>query len=87
MDTRMLEGVLLRCFIYGFVLLLFWFVLFLVAGGWIYDFHSSMFEITRHDFDMMNYNGMALVKGVVILFFLLPYLAVRFTPKNQKSAS
>lgn len=87
MDTRFIERVLLRCFIYGFVLLLFWFVLFLAAGGWMYDFHSAMFEITRHEFNVINYCGMGLLKILVFVGFLIPYIAIRLTAKKQKSSN
>ncbi len=87
MDTRFIEGVLLRCFIYGFVLLLFWFVLFLAAGGWMYDFHSAMFDITLHEFNVINYCGMGLLKILVFVGFLIPYIAVRLTARKQKSSN
>jgi len=87
MNTRFITGVLLRCFIYGFVLLLFWFVMFLAAGGWMYDFHSAMFDITEHEFDVMNYCGMGLLKILVFVGFLIPYIAIRLTAKKQKSSN
>lgn len=87
MDTRFIEGVLLRCFIYGFVLLLFWFVLFLAAGRWMYDFHSAMFDITEHEFNVMNYCGMGLLKILVFVGFLIPYIAIRLTAKKQKPSN
>jgi len=87
MDTRFIEGVLLRCFIYGFVLLLVWFVLFLAAGGGMYDFHSAMFEITEHEFNVINYCGMGLLKILVFVGFLIPYIAIRLTARKQKSSN
>jgi len=87
MDTRFIESVLLRCFIYGFVLLLFWFVLFLAAGGWMYDFHSAMFDITEHEFNVMNYCGMGLLKILVFVGFLIPYIAIRLTARKQKPSN
>ena len=87
MDTRFIEGVLLRCFIYGFVLLLFWFVLFLAAGGCMYRFHKAMFEITLHEFNVINYCGMGLLKILVFVGFLIPYIAIRLTAKKQKSSN
>ncbi len=87
MDTRFITGVLLRCFIYSFVLLLIWFVLFLAAGGWMYYFHSAMFDITLHEFDVMNYCGMGLLKILVFVGFLIPYIAIRLTAKKQNSSN
>lgn len=87
MNTRFITGMLLRCFIYGFVLLLVWFVLFLAAGGWMYDFHSAMFDITLHEFDVTNYCGMGLLKILVFVGFLIPYIAIRLTAKKQNSSN
>ena len=86
MDTRFIEGFLLRCFILGFALLMFWLVFFLVAGGFMYDVHGSMFEMTRHQFNMIHYCGMGLLKIFVFVVFLLPYIAIRLTAKKQKSS-
>jgi len=72
-----LAGIFLRCFFLSFVLLLLWFVFYLVAADWGYSIHSRWFELSRHDFDLMNYYGMALIKTGAILFFLFPYLSIK----------
>lgn len=84
MDTRFVSGVLLRCFIYGFALTLIWFGLFVTIGDWVFGHHSRWFEITRHDFDLMNYFGMAALKVFVLAVFGVPYLAIRFGPKATR---
>ncbi len=85
MDRKFVEGVLLRCFIIGFVVLMIWFVFFLVAGGLIYDVHGSMFKkITDRQFEVIHYCGMGLLKLFIFVFFLVPYIALRWTDKGQK---
>lgn len=85
MNRKFLEGVLLRCFIIGFVVLIIWFLFFLVAGGLIYDVHGSMFkEITDRQFEVIHYCGMGLTKLFIFVFFLFPYVAMRWTGKRQK---
>ena len=85
MDRKFVEGVLLRCFIIGFVVLMIWFVFFLVAGGLIYDVHGSMFkEITDRQFEVIHYCGMGLLKLFIFVFFLVPYIALRWTGKDRK---
>jgi hypothetical protein len=70
--------ILLRCFILNFALILFWFFFFLIGNGqWGYEVHSRIFDITRHDFVLINYCGMAFVKLCNIIFFLFPYVAIR----------
>ena len=87
MDRNFVEGVLLRCFILGFVVLIIWFLFIVVAGGLAYDVHGSMFkEITVHQFQVTHYCGMGLLKLFVSVFFLIPYIAMRWTDKSQKPA-
>jgi len=87
MDGKFVEGVLLRCFILGFVVLMIWFLFFLVAGGLVYDVHGSMFkEITVRQFQVIHYCGMGLLKLFVSVFFFIPYIAMRWTGKCQKPA-
>ncbi len=86
MDTRFIEGVLLRCFILGFVVLMIWFLFFLVGRGLIYDVHGSMFKkITDRQFEIMHYCGMGLLKLLVFVGFLIPYIAIRLTTRKQRS--
>ena len=70
-------GVCLRCFVLAVCLLLFSFVFYLLAADWAYSIHSSWFELSRHDFDLMYYYVMAFTKIVSFLFFLLPYIAIK----------
>jgi len=82
LDTA--AGVLLRCFVLAVCLLLFSFVFYLLAGNWAYSIHSSWFEITRHDFDLMYYYVMAFMKIASFLFFLIPYIAIKLILRKKK---
>jgi hypothetical protein len=87
MDSEFVEGVLLRCFILGFVVLIIWFLFIVFAGGLAYDVHGSMFtEITDRQFEVIHYCGMGLLKLFVFVFFLIPYIAMRWMGKGQNSA-
>ena len=80
-----LAKVLIRCFLMGLALQLLWFVLFMRVGEWAYGIHSEWFELlTRHDFDLMNYYGMALLKIGIFTFFLIPYLSIRLVLLSNK---
>ena len=72
-----IAGIFLRCFFLSVTLLLLWFVFYLTGGDWAYSIHSRWFEISRRDFDLINYYGMALIKICTILFFLFPYLSIK----------
>ena len=43
---------------------------YVVGGDWIYSIHSKWFDLSKHEFALMNYCGMALVKLCAIVFFL-----------------
>ena len=81
-----LAKVLIRSFLMGMALLALWFVLFLAGGDWVYRVHEGWFdEITKRDFDLMNYCGMALLKISIVTFFLIPYLSIRLILRSNKS--
>jgi hypothetical protein len=77
--TEWLETVakiLLRCWLFGFLLLLIWAGFFLLVPDVIYDLHGNMFGLSQHELNIIHYSGMALVKLCVILFFFIPWLAI-----------
>ena len=76
-NMDVVAGILIHCFLGGMVLLLIWFAWFLIAGDWIYQVHSRWFQIPRQTFDAIHYIGMAATKIAIILFFLLPWLAIK----------
>jgi len=82
LDT--LATILLRCWIFGFLLLLFWAGVFLLAGNVIYDLHGNMFGLSQHDLNVIYYCGMVFVKLCVILFFFFPWLAIRLVWRKRK---
>ena len=87
MDRKFVEGVLLRCFIIGFVVLMIWFVFVVLLGpDFISEVHGSIFkQITGRQFQVIHYCGMGLLKLFVSVFFFIPYIAMRWTAKRQNS--
>lgn len=77
-----LAKIMLRCFVLGYVLLLLWFVVSLVATGLIYGI-GKLYGLTPHEVDLINYCGMTGVKCVVLLFFLIPYIAIRLVMRKR----
>lgn len=83
MDVQMLKDVFFRCFLYGMILLLIWFLMYLLLGDWIYSVHSSIFDLSRRHFDKMHYSGMVRLKMTIFVFFLIPYLAVTVSTRKR----
>jgi len=83
-SLEVLSRILLRCFFIGVFFVLFWFFFFLLAGDIGYELHAKLFKITRHEYDLLNYYGMAFVKVCNFLFFLFPYIAIKLVMMRQK---
>ena len=78
--TELLEAtaaVLLRCFIFGFIVLLLWFGMLMAVPGLVHS-QGEWFGLSANQVDVINYCGMGLFKLLVVLFFFFPYIAVRF---------
>jgi hypothetical protein len=82
-DLEILSNILIRCFIIGVLFITFWFIFFLLGGDLGYTIHAKWFQISRHEYDLLNYCGMALIKGCIFLFFLFPYIAIRMVLKKR----
>ena len=79
---ELLAGILLRCTVFGFVLMLLWFGIYMFLGDLVYDLHGWMFGLSEHELNLIHYCGMGLVKLFVFVFFLFPWLAIRLVLRN-----
>ena len=77
MTLEIIRSALAWCTVINWVLLLWWFLFFTLAHDWTYRFHSKWFKLSIDDFDRIHYGGMALFKIGILLFNLVPYLALR----------
>lgn len=75
LDT--LRETLLWCAALNYGVLLGWFLLFTVAHDWLHRLHGRWFRLSPEQFDVVHYSGMALYKIAVVIFNLVPYLALR----------
>jgi len=78
-----LAKVLLRCWIFGFALLLFAFVAILLAGGIIDDIHGRMFGLSPHEVDLIFYCWLGALKLLVLVLFFMPWLAIRWVLRKS----
>jgi hypothetical protein len=84
-DLEVLSSILIRCFVIGAIFMMLWFIFFLLGGDLGYTIHAKWFQISRHEYDLLNYYGMAFVKGFIFLLFLLPYIAIRMVLRRRKA--
>ncbi len=76
--------VLIRCFVMGIALMVLWLAILVLAGDFTYSVHSRLIPIPRQQFDSVQYVAIAVTKGCIFLFFLLPYIAIRLGMRRRQ---
>ena len=76
MDIQTLTTFFMWCTILNVALLLFSSLMCICAGDWAYRIHSKLFSISRETFNVVIYSFIALYKLLVIVFILIPYIAL-----------
>jgi hypothetical protein len=76
-EMRMNAEVLLWCAVINYGLLLVWVALFVLPHGWMYRLWGRWFRLSAEQFDLVNFAGIVLYKSAVLLFNLVPYIALR----------
>ena len=76
MSIELVRDALLWCAVINYGLLLCWFLLFTAAHEWMHRLHGQWFRLPVEQFDGIHYAGMAIYKIGIILFNLVPYIAL-----------
>ena len=76
MTLELVRSTLMWCTVINFGLLIVWFVGFLVARDWIRRLHGTWFKLSEESFDVIHYAAMAIFKLLIIVFNLVPYVAL-----------
>jgi hypothetical protein len=77
-------GILLRCFVITVGAMLFtWFVVFLL-GDVIFSIYSQVMEISKKEFDFFFLYTMTFLKALNILFFGIPFVAIKWFLRGIK---
>jgi len=78
-----ISGILLRCWLFGFVLLLIWLTAVLLMGEVIHKLHGSLFGLSGHELDVILYCFMGSFKLLVLAFFFIPWLSIRLVLRKS----
>lgn len=78
MNIEQIRDGLLYCTVMNFALLALWGLLCQLPHEWLYRVVSRIFRCTEAQFDTVNYAGIVFYKIGILLFNLIPYLALRF---------
>ena len=76
MDMNVIEAALLWCVGINYAVLFIWFGVFIYAHGWLYRMHARWFKLPVETFDAIHYAGMAVYKLGIVLFNLVPLIAL-----------
>ncbi|MGH7135424.1 MAG: DUF6868 family protein [Pirellulales bacterium] len=79
-----LSKVLLRCWLFGFLLLLIWLIIVLVLGETIRKVHAPLFGLSGHELDVIFYCGMGLLKLLVLICFFVPWLSIKLVLRKGR---
>jgi len=85
MTVESVRSALLRCALINFAILSVWFLVFILAHDWIYLLHGRWFHLSVEHFDMLHYAGMSIFKIGIILFNLVPYIALLFPRRSIRT--
>ena len=76
MQIGELQTFLLWCAGINYAILLVWFAVFVLAHDWLYRMHTQWFALSREAFDALNYGGVAVYKIGIMLFVVVPLIAL-----------
>ncbi len=76
MTVDQLQSFLIWCAGLNYAILLIWFGVFSLAHDWLYQMHSRWFKLSVEMFDGLNYSGVAIYKIGIILFVVVPLIAL-----------
>lgn len=76
MTTSLMKEVLLWCVVLNYAVLLIWSGTFIFARDWMYRLHTRWFKLSAESFDAANYVGLAVYKIGILLFNLMPWIAL-----------
>jgi uncharacterized protein DUF6868 len=76
MSVELVRSFLMWCTIINYGILLVWFLVFSRAHDWIHRFHGRWFRLSSDQFDALNYAGTSMFKIGIMLFNLVPCIAL-----------
>ena len=76
MTTNVARQFLLWCTVIDYGVLLVWFLAFALAHDWLHRLHGRWFRLSREQFDALHYGGMSIFKIGILLFNLVPLVAL-----------
>lgn len=76
MNLELTTRFLLVSLAINYGVLLVWFVAFVFARDWMHRLHGRWFRLSERTFDAIHYSAMAVYKIGILLFNLVPLIAL-----------
>jgi hypothetical protein len=76
MNIEVVRGILLWCTAINYAVLTIWFLAYVLAHASLCRLWGRWFRLTQEQFDALNFGGMAVYKVGVLLFNLVPCVAL-----------
>jgi hypothetical protein len=76
MSIEIARHALLWCAVLNYALLLVWFLLSILAHDWLHRFWGRSFRLSTETFDTVSFTGIVLYKTGIILFNIVPCVAL-----------
>lgn len=77
MNIHAARRAFLWCAILNYGLLLVWFLLFVLMHDWLQQYWGRWFRLSSEQFDFLNFAGIMLLKIFILVFNLIPFVALR----------
>ena len=79
-----IANILLRCFVITVGAMLFTWLVVFILGDVIFSIYSQLMEISRKEFDLFFLYTMTFLKALNILFFGIPFVAIKWYLRGNK---
>jgi hypothetical protein len=76
MTLESFRDVFMWCTLINYGILLLWFLIFTFAHDWMQALHGRWFTLHREQFDAIHYAGIAGYKILILIFNLVPWIAL-----------
>jgi len=82
MDVSNIRKILGWCIIINLVMMLLFISISYLDHDWMYEIHFNFFQVAREDYESLLFNYMAFWKLLILVFFVIPYIAIRIVSKS-----
>jgi hypothetical protein len=79
-----IANILLRCFLITVGAMVFTWLVWLILGDVIHSIHHQLYGLSPREFDLYFLYSMTVMKGLNVVFFLFPFVAIKWYLRGQR---